>query len=773
MGSARPPVAFILRLLALLALIAVVGLVYQSVENFIPYWDYARVEKLFHALAEAFDGGVIHGFSWLLHQVNNVEYNSIFALPLMVAADLIGASRDRIVLAVLLVHLGLYLVAFAFLIRKVFGYRSVNEVSILQLGSALLLPSVFTATMLGFETVAVLPVLTLALIAFLAASWPDEEQSDGRRMALFFLAGTLLASTFLIRRAYAYTVINFYFTAGLLVVGEVALGRLAWWSREMWVRVVGMAAAGLGTLAILLGLARDRVFSVLATPYHDLYAAWKITPVEAGRQLLASVGGIVLLAAAAGFLFRRFVVPVPRRVMAVLLGLTGTLGFLQWIFLVKLRMRLDKPMLYAPMIALGIALLFTGRDEKRWSNLLRGFCFAVLVVNLGISLGALPEVKAAKRVVFAHPLPPLVRSDMAEYRDLVDWLRSETVDDTGRGEAILVLAASGDINDSLIKDAEIYFYGWGNHILNVPPYNTVDRTSNYPVWLHSADWVLLARPFQFHTSAEERRLIRFGWDEFVEHRGLSRNFECLDETWIVGRDPKKTVELEVWRRTAPDTLAELLDLLDRAKEFVIHHPVFPDLWVEDQAPFAFSSSRIKRKGEHYSLHFTLGQGRRAATSAVLMQPLAADTEIRFEPEVIRGSSDNTVLIAEFLDDSGIRTGVERILHTKTVIIGGRGPVEVAIRAPDEGATLLRLRLERRSQSRMNGPLLRVRTRVEILDPNQALTGGDMHHLSRSEHFRKYSTYPRVHLRFSEVSEHQDLGASHPPLALGLGLDHPR
>ena len=54
-------------------------------------------------------------------------------------------------------------------------------------------------------------------------------------------------------------------------------------------------------------------------------------------------------------------------------------------------------------------------------------------------------------------------------------------------------------------------------------------------------------------------------------------------------------------------------------------------------------------------------------------------------------------------------------------------------------------------------------------PNRALTGVDMHHLSRSEHFRKYSTYQRAHLRFSEVSEHQDLGASHPSLALGLGL----
>ena len=45
----------------------------------------------------------------------------------------------------------------------------------------------------------------------------------------------------------------------------------------------------------------------------------------------------------------------------------------------------------------------------------------------------------------------------------------------------------------------------------------------------------------------------------------------------------------------------------------------------------------------------------------------------------------------------------------------------------------------------------------------------MRHLLRSEHFRKYSTDLRVRLRFSEVSDHQDLGASHPPSALGLRL----
>jgi hypothetical protein len=709
-GSRRLPTAFLLRLLVLLALTGAIGLAYQAVENFIPYWDYARVDKLFHALADAFDDGTVAGFSWLVEQVNNVEYNSMFALPLMVAADVIGASRDRIVLAVLMVHTALYLVAYGFLLRRVFGYRSLDEIGVLQLASALLLPSVFTATMLGFETIAVLPVLTVALTVFLGASWPDRPRGDGTRLAAFFLAGALLAATFLIRRAYAYTVISFYATAGLVLIGQVAMGQLEWRSREVLVRAGGLGIAGLGSLALLLGFARERVLSVLATPYHELYAAWKITSAEAGRQLLSSVGGIVLIAAVAGYLFRRFVVPPGRRVMAVLLGLTGTLGFLQWFFLVKLRMRLDKPMLYAPMIALGIALLFTGRDDRRWSNAARAACLVLLVVNLAVSLGALPEVAAARRVVFADPLPPLTRPDMDEYRDLIGWLRSETVDGDGLAEPILVLAATGDVNDSLVKEAEVRFFGWGNQILDIPPYNTVDRTSNYPVWLHRAEWVLVARPFQFHTSAKERRLLRFGWDEFVEGRGVSRNFERLDRVWRLGRRADKPVKVEVWRRIRSDSPAELLDLLDRSKAFVIHHPVFPDLWVEEDEIGGFRSVRIKRQGEHYALSFNLPGGRRNATSAVLMEPFDPGVAVRIDAVVARGDGRASELVAEFVDAATVGDGVEIVASREAVGFDGNGTARFAARTPEGGSTLLRLRLERTS-----GPPVAVRAAVEIVD----------------------------------------------------------
>lgn len=712
----RLPGKFLLRVGALLALTAVIGIAYQVVENFIPYWDFARIEMLFRQLERAFDGGPAAGLNWLISQVNRAEYNSVFALPLMVAPSFFGSSREAIVLAVLLVYTALYLIAFGFLLRKVFGYRSLDDLSLPQLGSALLVSSILTSTLAGFETIAVLPLLTLAVVVFLEASWPERESGPSARLSLFFLAGVLLAVTFLVRRAFAYTVISFYATASLVLLGEMLLGQIPLRSRDAWVRIAGLAAAGMGSASVLMAVARDRVLAVLATPYHELYAPWKAGPANVGHQLLISVGGLILICSAAGYLLRNTVLPPGRRVMAALLGGTAVFGFLHWILLIRLRMRLDKPMLYAPMIAVGLVLLFTGRDKNRWSNLVRGSCFALLMANLAIALGAVPEIKAVRATVFAQPTPPKTRDDMDSFLEMVDWLRKETVNEQGQGEPILVLASTGDLNDSLVQEAEIHFFGWEDRRLSLPHFNPVDRTSNYPVWLHKAQWVLVARPFQSHSSAEERRLLRFGWDEIIKGRGISRNFERLDQTWIVGRSPNRTAKVEVWRRTRPDTKVELFGLLERSKEFVIHHPVFPDLWVKQEAPLGFQSSRIKRSGEHYSLRFNLGLSRRSTTSAILMRALDPGVEIRIDSTVARGSAADTMLVAELLDTTGYRNGEITLISHETVHLRDDDPSTLVIRTPvGGGSSVLRIEMVRRSESENNGPPLRVHTRVEISD----------------------------------------------------------
>lgn len=711
----RLPGRFLLRLGILVALTAAIGVAYQAVENSIPYWDYARIESLYNQLEAGFENGPVAGLGWLLDQVNRAEYNSVFALPLMVAPGIFGESRDSIVLAGLLIYTTLYLIAFGFLLRKIFGYASLDEIGLIGLGSALLLPSVFTATMLGFETIAVLPVLTAGLVVFLVAAWPDAEVNHGKRLALFFLAGGLLAATFLMRRAYAYTVISFYTAAGLVLLGELLLGVVSWRSREARTRILGLATAGLGSATVLLLVALDRVLVVLSTPYQELYAPWKMASSKVVLQLLSSVGGSLLVLSTAGFLLRRKVVPKGRRAMAALLGGTAAIGFAHWILLVRLRMRLDKPLLFAPMIALGLAMFFTGRDDQRWSNAARIACLALLLVNLGVSLGAVPEIKAAQSLVFAHPLPPQTRDDMDGYREMVSWLRQASAPEGGPAEPVLVLGATGDFNDSLVKEAENYFFGSEKSRLNVPHFSSVDRTSNYPVWLHNADWVLVARPFQFHTSLEQRRLMRFAWEEFTRNRGVSANFERLEEKWVVGRRAAKPVTVEVWRRVRPDAPAEVLDLIERARAFVVHHPVFPNLWVAESASRRFTATRLMRSGEHYRLGFTLATGVGEATSAVLMKPLDGWVEVRGAAVVADGYQRGVELVSELIDLNAVLAGTEDVLVGEVIPLrrGGDNPLSLQL-TPEVGAGLLRIELHRASSGGPGKRPVRVTLGLEII-----------------------------------------------------------
>jgi len=303
---------------------------------------------------------------------------------------------------------------------------------------------------------------------------------------------------------------------------------------------------------------------------------------------------------------------------------------------------------------------------------------------------------------------------MDECRELVTWLRQNTVPEQGRGEPILVLAATGNINNSLIKASETHFFGWGAKKLNVPHFNSVDRTSNYPVWLHEAEWVLVARPFQFHTSLEERRLLRFGWEEFARKRGVSASFEQLDRKWVIGRKAATPVTVEVWRRIRPDSPAEVLDLMDRARAFVVHHPVFPNLWVAENSPRGFRATRIKRSGEHYKLVFTVRPGVGSATSAVLMQPLGEGVEIRGAAAVAWGHSVGVELVAELLDVDAVREGTSTVLFSETVSFGGDAETTLNLRSPSEaGGVLLRFEV-RRNPVRSGGKNpVRVTLDVEI------------------------------------------------------------
>lgn len=211
--------------------------------------------------------------------------------------------------------------------------------------------------------------------------------------------------------------------------------------------------------------------------------------------------------------------------------------------------------------------------------------------------------------------------------------------------------------------------------------------------------------------------MRFGWDEFNKNRGVSANFEKLDVNWVIGRVAAKPVKVEVWRRIRPDSPAQVLDLIDRARDFVVHPPVFPNLWIAEKPSRGFTSTRVMRSGEHYTLAFTLAAGAGTAASALLVQPFDDGVELRGAATVADEKSRDVEIVAQWLDLNAVRVGTQDVLLGSTFPVrsGVENPFSLRL-PPEAGAAVLRLEVHRGSGKRGAKKPVRVMLEIEI-DPH--------------------------------------------------------
>ncbi|MBZ0111553.1 MAG: hypothetical protein K8J08_03760 [Thermoanaerobaculia bacterium] len=636
-----------------------VGRAYQSVESWIPYWDFARIEGLFHGIVLAFDEGIVEGIRWTYGQVNSEEYNSLFGLPLLVMGEALDSSRDRLILALLTGYSFLYACSFAVLVRTTVG--SLVDQSKLIVLAPVLLPPLLTATLLGFETIAVLPFLTLAVAVLQVSLWPVSGARRGNRAMGLVMAGVLLAACFLLRRAYVLAIVATLGSAGLVITLPLIFQpRTSLVLREFLDRLTGLLLCGLAAGVTLMALGPGRVESLFAVGYKDLYAAWNTPAAEVLSQLTASVGLVPLILAGGGLAIgiataRRDL--RPRLVFVALLLVSTLVG---WITLVGFRMRFDKPLLLAPALSLGWALLLT---KWRVGGVWRMVALAVVGVlglNLAIALGAVGQPSVLSVDLFATAYPPNHRGDLPELERMNRWLHRPA----NRGP-VYVLAATGDFNDSLVKQADLAFNGRSGSVLNLPPFNSVDRTTNYPVWMHDARVILVAVPFQQHSSSKERRLLRFAWEEFSSSGPYSAAFTRVGAEWRVGRRANRPVRVEAFRRHRASSLAETLDLIERARAFAIHQPVYSDLWLFESR--RGRSQRLRESGNRYRLEAVVSKDK--PSSAIYMERIAGLARLTVSmPSAPRGlevrvfsvdAEEPVLRLEEFLlEGAGIQRTVE-------------------------------------------------------------------------------------------------------------------
>lgn len=705
--------SFLLRALALTAAALLVGALYLRREEFVPYWDFARIEGQFFHLSQQAALGPAALVSFLHRQVNTGEYNAIFGLPLLVAPGFFGASRDHLLLGVLGVYTLASVLTFGLLLQASTSVRRLSDLRLSALMAPLLVPPLFTATLRGFETLAAPPLVTLGLALQIGAAWPKDSHSPlGRRLGLGLASGVAVATAALARRAFMFAAAGFFLATALALLGELVSSRWRPPAVELRRRFAILAATGAGAALLLLSVAVGRIVAVAGTPYDELYGAWRVTPAQAVRHLSGSVGWVLLLAVATAYpllLVRGR--SIHRRAVAFLIAMLAAEVAL-WLVVVRFPFRFDKPLLLAPVLAFPLGVLAVearGSKRWRWAN---GVLLAVLALNVASALGAVPKWPLRRSAILALPMPPVTRPDMPELKQMVSWLRERTVDEAGARQPVFVVAASRVLSQSLLANAETTFFGWGNAVLRLPQLVSVDRSANYPIWLHEAAWVLVLTPFQFHSDPDERRLLRFVYDELMEGRGIASDFELLPERFELKVPALPKVEVLVFRRQRPSSPATLLDLLERARRAVVHPPVHPNLWIPGPGFSGLEARRRPDAEERYDLLLTAAGVSGEVASALWLEPLDAARQVTLRGRVRDGLPAGCELVAELLNPEALKGGSLVPLGTVARPLSATQVEELYVSGQAHHGGLLRLAIRVPPGNRLHGHLT-VAVEVEV------------------------------------------------------------
>jgi hypothetical protein len=658
MDRSKFPARFLMRAGVMALTMGLVCIAYQSQEDFIPCWDYARGYELFYQLVSAFKAGPESGLHWLNLSVNKAEYNALFALPFLGPGLHYDIDRKVLILLTTLFYGFFYMAAHGHLVKTLDGRASLDQVGYAPLLGGLLTPALFFNTLHGYETIAALPFFTLGLSFYLMSAYGQGR--DRRRMFDFFFAGLLVMSAFIVRRPFAYMASSFYAGAVIFFVGELVLGKVQLRSGEARLRAGGLALTLTASVLMLALVCPGRVTAIMSTPYGALYKAYETSHRSILMQFAAACGYVLLASSLVGYVlfiaFRR--ASIGGR-MAGFLLLAFVAGLVQWVYVVGYGLHDDKTTLFVPYLGAGVSMLLVCLGGGKIRKALSFAVVLVLAVNVAVSLGAFGYLNGGMlpAMSFAKPNAPMRRGDMPQLRELVGKLRELTLKPDGQSGRIFLIASSDYLNSDLLQQAEYAFFGRKEARLSVFSDGFVDGKSDLPVALLTADWVVTVLPPLTHINPKGQQSLVFALKEMEEGRPVLKDFEPVGTPVELRPRPKKILTVRIFKRVRPFNLAEGLDLVGRAGRSIEVQPVFPSPWAS-QSPSGFSAIRRMVPGESYGLTFRpdAGCGR---VSAYLLRKLDGGHELSGTLGYPHDAAGGVRLRFLLLDYGLCRKGVEK------------------------------------------------------------------------------------------------------------------
>jgi len=532
---------------------------FVSKEQYIYFWDLAEYWHDTSLMAYMLRRAPLRAVSELVYSIRHYDYNYLPTIPLLVPMLIFGQTRLVYILSIV----NIYAIPAAFVltaatkaIAKSAGLLHAESLRFVVPMVLLTLSPFWVPTLRGYPDVGGLVFISAILLFYFRKRPHTIEVSE------LIVCGALLGLVLLFRRWYGFWAISFIMLLPLDAAFEL-------WNEGLFdfeacwkaCRPTILIALSFGVL--LIGIARPLVVHMIATPYRNIYSAYRGSAglleslSEAGRFYL---GAFECFAFAASFT----VVVASRHMRRICVFLVAQLILIVVIFERIQGFAWQHLYLLVPsiVIVLSVALVVIANMSSRLAVPMYSFVAVVAFLPV-FSVDTGPLNHFSQDISSIGRCSPLIRHDLPEMRRLLAVL--EDYDSRAAG-SVYVLASSQIINSALLWEANLSLntnYRVTGRILRTAE---VDRRDGFPVNLLNAEYVLVAVPIQYHLRPQDQQMVELPSEALIMQRNIGNAFERLPESFVLDDH----VKVYLFRKVRPITKKELSDLAGECER------VYPD-----------------------------------------------------------------------------------------------------------------------------------------------------------------------------------------------------
>jgi hypothetical protein len=541
---------------------------FVSREQYIYYWDFAEYWHDTALMVYMLRRAPLGAASKLLYSIRHDDYNYLPAFPLALPMLIFG--RTRLVYILSLVNV--YALPAAFVttaatraIARGAGVVQAESLCFVVPAVILTLPAFWVPTLRGYPDVGGL--IFVSSILFFYFHQRPQTLETGK----LIVCGVLLAFLLLFRRWYGFWVLSFILLLPLDAAFEL-------WSQRRfdfeacWKAYRPAILIVLSFGIFLTGIAWPLIVRMIATPYRDIYSAYRGNAglLEASRDAGRFYLGTFICSA---FAIAVIVLASSRNLRRICLFLFGQLILIAVLFERVQAFGWQHLYLVIPAIVILLSLALVMIAKMTMWLIVPMYSFvSIMAFLLVFSAYRGPLSHFSQAIASTGRCYPLIRHDLPEIRRLLAVLQDY---DSRTGGSVYVLASSPVINSSLLWDAN-QSLGTNYEVTGrIVRSAEIDKRDGFPMRLLEAEYVLVAVPIQYHLRPEDQRVIGIPAQALLMRINIGNAFDRLPESFTLG----DRVKVYIFRKTRPISPGELHGLESECERV---YPARPDICLPAQ-----------------------------------------------------------------------------------------------------------------------------------------------------------------------------------------------